>query len=294
MKKCEDLNECVEKQYKNLLTKVNYRWIIGVLIGIILLILSYKFWDKKEPLQTLISVGSGLVSIALGIFAIIYAMTESIKTSNKEVKVDVILDKIEKQVETMGDVVKEINTNTNNSLNRIEDISKKLDDISKYDYKGFYSEVNSKAEEPPKTEEAINDEHSTKSASAEMAGTAIIRPKQKTIHKKYKKGDICFIDLGTKTASVLGGKRPVLIVQNTIINNFAPSLTVVPITSKVKDDTSIPTHVKFMLNGRMNTAIVEQLTTISADDIVDYMDTIDDDTLKKVDIALIFQFGIQK
>lgn len=287
MNKCITNEECMEKQYKNQLAKINYRWFIGVLIGVIILILSFKFWDKKEPLQTLISVGSGLVSIALGIFAIMYSMTESIKTNTKETKIDVILDKIEEEVENMGNIVKDINANTNMSLTELSNLKRSNDEIiqkiSKFNYERFNKEANHDKEQ------AFN------KSSSDLNGQVYVRPKKVQL-RKFQKGDICIVDLGTKNPSALGGTRPVVIVQNSLLNKYAPSLSVIPLTVKISssDNNIIPTHVPFTWGDKENIAVIEQITTISKGDIIDFIDTVDEETLRQIDFALLFQFGISE
>jgi mRNA interferase MazF len=83
------------------------------------------------------------------------------------------------------------------------------------------------------------------------------------MNNKYCRGDIYYADLGEGCGSEQSGRRPVIIVQNNIGNRFAPTLIVVPVTSREKPamPTHLPlNHVKGIRQGSV--ALVEQLMTI--------------------------------
>ncbi|URZ15785.1 type II toxin-antitoxin system PemK/MazF family toxin [Clostridium felsineum] len=287
MKRCNNIDECIEKHYKNYISKVNYRWILGICIGIIILILTYKLWNKNEPIQTLISVGTGLISIALGIFAIIYAVAENIKANNKENKVDVILDEIESQVDNMNNIVKKISSNTEVSLDEIINIKNNNKEIMK-SIKGFnFEQYNQKVNK--------NTEN-TKVVSSEIEAEITVKKddKRKIILRKFQKGDICLVDLKNEGDSLIRGKRLVIIIQNSILNKYAPSLTIVPLTGLREDKKLIPTHIQFERNDKLMTAVVEQITTIKQNDILDFIDRVDIEIMSKIDNAILFQLGIKE
>lgn len=60
--------------------------------------------------------------------------------------------------------------------------------------------------------------------------------------KDLKQFDIVFVDFGNDTiGSEQGGKRPCLVIQNDIGNQFAPTTIVIPLTSE-KKNLNQPTH----------------------------------------------------
>lgn len=84
-------------------------------------------------------------------------------------------------------------------------------------------------------------------------------------------GEIYYANLPTNNGSVQSGKRPVVIVSNNKGNKFAPTVNIVPLTSKTKKQQ--PTHCMIRAteqNGllRNSTALSEQITTISKSDLL--------------------------
>lgn len=284
IKRCKEENECIEKQYNNRISHIHYKWFIFCLIEFIVALLTYKFWGKPAPLENLISIGSGLISIALGVFAIIYSVSESIKTNSKENKVDIMLDKIEKNVLDMNDIVTDINKVTKSSLSELTSIKKTSNEMKESLRQFNFEKFNEKANE--------KEDKLKKDANNDMQGEAVIRTVNKAIIRKLSKGDLCMANLGESNQSILGGTRPVIIVQNNISNKYAPSLTVVPVTSQTTTNNNIPTHITFDWGNKVNTAVIEQVTTISKNTIIDFLDEIDNEVLEKIDKALLFQLGI--
>ena len=64
--------------------------------------------------------------------------------------------------------------------------------------------------------------------------------------KPYQRGDVVIIDVPIPASGhVQGGKRPWVIVQNNMGNQFSPTSIVVPLTTKMKR-LEMPTHVAFV------------------------------------------------
>ena len=79
------------------------------------------------------------------------------------------------------------------------------------------------------------------------------------------RGDIYLADLGEGVGSEQRGERPVLIVQNNKGNIFSPTVTVLPITTKIHKSEGMPTHVILDdVNGlsEKSAIMAEQITTI--------------------------------
>ena len=72
-----------------------------------------------------------------------------------------------------------------------------------------------------------------------MFNTATNNYKTKSVNPKY--GEIWLVDFGAADGSKQGGVRPSLVASNNIYNRFSPTITAIPITSKVNKRS--PVHV---------------------------------------------------
>lgn len=109
-----------------------------------------------------------------------------------------------------------------------------------------------------------------------------------------KKGDVYFVNLTNTGASIQTGNRPCVIVQNDKGNQSSPTTIVVPITSVIKR-MYLPTHVLINDNQHLkytSMALCEQVVTVSKSDINDYITTLDDLTMRKINSALLISLGI--
>ena len=109
-----------------------------------------------------------------------------------------------------------------------------------------------------------------------------------------KKGDIYIINLENNLGSIQAGRRPVIIVQNDIGNQFSPTTIICPITTRKKP--KLPTHAQIFKSGglrRNSIALCEQITTINKTDLERYIGTISDNRiLKRLDKCLLISLGI--
>lgn len=109
----------------------------------------------------------------------------------------------------------------------------------------------------------------------------------------YRRGDIYFANLGSRKGSEQCGKRPVVVIQNNIGNNHAPTLTVAPITSILKKP-YLPTHFVFYPKAPMkhpSMVMAEQIQTIDKKRIVSYVGKIDEAQLRGVEQAIQIHLG---
>ena len=112
----------------------------------------------------------------------------------------------------------------------------------------------------------------------------------------HKQGDIYYAKLPGAKGSVQGGCRPVIIMQNNIGNRHSPTVTVVPLTSKVKR-MEMPTHfcVKPTFYNHLNAtsvALGEQITTISVANLNKKVGSLTNEELKQVQSAVLAQIQI--
>ena len=108
--------------------------------------------------------------------------------------------------------------------------------------------------------------------------------------RTIKRGDIFYADLSPAIGSEQGGTRPVLIVQNDVGNYHSPTVIVAILTSK------LPTHISIH-SGEGNitmdsTVLLEQIRTIDKFRLQKYVGSVSDDTMDRVDRAMLISLGL--
>lgn len=106
-------------------------------------------------------------------------------------------------------------------------------------------------------------------------------------------GEILFADLPFD-GSVQGGIRPVLVVQNNIGNRHAPTVEILPLSSRVTKCSHLPTHVFISPdenNGLARDSIIlaENVRTIPIERLLKSVGTIDDGIMVQVAKARLIQ-----
>jgi len=84
-----------------------------------------------------------------------------------------------------------------------------------------------------------------------------------------KRGDVFFANLNGSVGAEQEKIRPVVIVSNNSGNENGTIVTVVPLTTQVKNGLPVHVSVKFP-NGKHCIALCEQIRAISKDRIVNY------------------------
>lgn len=142
--------EC--SNYRCKLIKFNLYWIIGLLSLVILGLLVFITYIKRNEsvfMGDLISISSGLVSIALAIIAIIYAISESIKTKDDSKRNEIILEKVKDVLDEVkdgldksNDVLDEVRDKTNKVDSKVDNIATAYKNIGKSDFEEAIIETN--------------------------------------------------------------------------------------------------------------------------------------------------------
>jgi len=109
--------------------------------------------------------------------------------------------------------------------------------------------------------------------------------------KAIMRGDIYWIEFDS-----LIGKRPALIIQNNIGNEYAPTVIVATITStpsgkSYPTDVLLPNGTLSRKNSRILTATI---TTVDKDDLGQYITSLSDEIMEDVDLALLVSLGLEK
>lgn len=266
--------ENLQEKYHHKITKINLFWVIGILVGIIVLLITYKIWGNKGSTENLISIGTGILSIFLSVFAIVYSFTENIKTNNRENKVDYILDKINDCVNKLNKKFIKLQSSLEEIKNEYETFPKDGKEYNEainetYPVTGHNQDLNENKIRHFSTNDAAMDSHECgnnaeqKSKSNETVQFSVIESSNNLHDNKITpcRGEIYFANMKacTRTSS---GNRPVIIIQNNIANNYMNLITVVPVTSRVFSN-SLPTHIQFNLLEKPATILVENMLSIS-------------------------------
>ena len=88
--------------------------------------------------------------------------------------------------------------------------------------------------------------------------------------------------------------RPVLIVQNDVGNRYSPTVIIAAITSQL-DKAKLPTHIEIKKEYGLekdSVILLEQIRTLDKRRLKEKVCTIDNETMQKVDIAIMISLGI--
>ena len=108
-----------------------------------------------------------------------------------------------------------------------------------------------------------------------------------------RRGDVYYADLSPVVGSEQGGVRPVVVVQNDKGNRYSKTIIVAPISKKMSKP-PIPTHVIFSDDSLSYVSIIlfEQLRTIDKKRLGQWICTLDEKTLEKINRAIRVSLSI--
>ena len=109
------------------------------------------------------------------------------------------------------------------------------------------------------------------------------------------RGDIFYADLSPVVGSEQGGVRPVLVIQNDVGNKFSPTVIIAAITSQLTK-AKLPTHIelnkdKYNLT-KDSVVLLEQIRTLDKRRLKEKVSSVDNMSMRKVDIAMMISLGI--
>lgn len=112
---------------------------------------------------------------------------------------------------------------------------------------------------------------------------------------KIKRGDIVLANLNPVVGSEQSRIRPVLIIQNNILNQYSPTTIITPITSKIYTK-EYPTNI-FIIKRQSglridSTILLNQIKTIDKSRIIKKLESINGQTMGKVDMAIKVSLGL--
>jgi mRNA interferase MazF len=110
-----------------------------------------------------------------------------------------------------------------------------------------------------------------------------------------QRGEIYFADLDPVVGHEQGGRRPVLIIQNDLGNQFSPVLIVAAITS-APTKAACPVDVPIVSGNtglfKGSRIMLNQIKTIDKRRLERYIGQLDDAQMEQVDQALIMSLGL--
>lgn len=111
---------------------------------------------------------------------------------------------------------------------------------------------------------------------------------------EIKRGEIYYAELSPVIGSEQGGNRPVIILQNDKGNYHSNTTIVAAITSEL-DKTHLPTHIIFTTDGmkKKSMVLLEQIRTIDKSRLGNYVGTVDNKTMKRIDHGIVVSFGLE-
>ena len=110
---------------------------------------------------------------------------------------------------------------------------------------------------------------------------------------KINRGQIYMANLGTTLGSIQAGTRPVVVISNNLNNKFSPTVNVLPITSRTKND--IPVHVEIGITeglSQLSTVLVEQMVTINKNQLTKLIGQCNVKKMYEIERAILIQNGI--
>ena len=109
------------------------------------------------------------------------------------------------------------------------------------------------------------------------------------------RGDIYYADLSPVVGSEQGGVRPVLVIQNDVGNKYSPTVIIAAITSQLSK-AKLPTHIELSKEKysliKDSVVLLEQIRTLDKRRLKEKICSIDENTMHRVDIAVMISLGI--
>ena len=112
-----------------------------------------------------------------------------------------------------------------------------------------------------------------------------------------KRGELYYADLSPVVGSEQGGVRPVLVVQNDVGNRYSPTVIAAAVTSKI-NKARLPTHIELSANiyglSKDSVVLLEQIRTIDKRRLKERIGFLSEQTMMRVDNALLISLGFEK
>ncbi|MBD5632750.1 MAG: type II toxin-antitoxin system PemK/MazF family toxin [Clostridia bacterium] len=112
-----------------------------------------------------------------------------------------------------------------------------------------------------------------------------------------KRGELYYADLSPVVGSEQGGVRPVLVVQNDVGNKYSPTVIAAAVTSNI-NKAKLPTHIELPSSSyglqRDSVILLEQIRTLDKRRLKERIGELNENTMSKVDRAILISLGFTK
>ena len=112
-----------------------------------------------------------------------------------------------------------------------------------------------------------------------------------------KRGELYYADLSPVVGSEQGGVRPVLVVQNDVGNKYSPTVIAAAVTSKI-NKAKLPTHIELPCNShglqKDSVILLEQIRTLDKRRLKERIGELNENTMTRVDKAILISLGFTK
>lgn len=112
-----------------------------------------------------------------------------------------------------------------------------------------------------------------------------------------KRGELYYADLSPVVGSEQGGVRPVLVVQNDVGNKYSPTVIAAAVTSKI-NKAKLPTHIELPSHSyglqKDSVILLEQIRTLDKRRLKERIGELNENTMSRVDKAILISLGFEK
>ena len=115
--------------------------------------------------------------------------------------------------------------------------------------------------------------------------------------RKILRGDMYYADLSPAIGSEQGGDRPVVVLQNNTGNSYSPTIIIAAITGRNTKKPLQPSHYQLPTGYGLNRdsmVMLEHLRTIDKSRLRRYNGSLDKNTMKGIDQALLVSIDLDK
>lgn len=162
-------------------------------------------------------------------------------------------------------------------------------------YGGYYDEAECGFPVPPDERSAKPYRYTSKQYRKHQMEQQYKRRESAASRPQPRRGDIWYVHLGHHSGThIQEGCRPAVIVSNDTANANSGTVTIIPVTSKLKR-LYYPTHI--LVGGGesgigRSMALAEQITTISASALVNRVGRATAEEMKRIEAGLAVQAGM--
>lgn len=114
---------------------------------------------------------------------------------------------------------------------------------------------------------------------------------------KIRRNEIYLANLGQTVGSEERGVRPVLIIQNDLGNKHSPTTIIIPMTTRIEKQHTIPTHIEIKEFGKMKckaTLMAEQIKVIDKRRLIKRIDVLPEKYVNLVNEAISIATNLQE